>query len=130
MRIVADTSVILDFLDGSISDPFVLIRPYRLILVSPVAFHEVLRAYPEEFHSKLLHELSEELTATPKLEHWTEAARVLRKLYPARREKNIARMQNDILIALAARDLGAPVWSRDRDFKLICDHLEVGLLAQ
>ena len=129
MRVVADTNVILDFLDGSISDPYELIRPYRLIFISPVAFHEVLRTYPEEFHSKLLHELGEELLPIPKIEHWIEAAQVLRKLYPTRKEKSVARMQNDVLIALAARDLGIPVWSRDQDFESICNHLKVGLLA-
>jgi predicted nucleic acid-binding protein len=127
--VVADTSVILDFLDGSIADPLSLIRPYQLILMSPVAFHEVLRTYPEEHHARLIEELSQELLPVPKLEHWTEASRVLRKLYPLRKEKNIARMQNDILIALAARDAGAPVWSRDSDFDLVCDHLGVGLLT-
>jgi predicted nucleic acid-binding protein len=129
VKVVADTSVILDFLDGSISDPYALIRPYRLIFISPVAFHEVLRAYPEDFHSKLLHELGEELLPIPKLEHWIEAAQILRKLYPARREKNVARMQNDVLIALAARDLKAPIWSRDADFEFISNYLKIGLLT-
>jgi predicted nucleic acid-binding protein len=128
MIAVADTSVILDFLDGEILDPFSLIRPYRLILISPVAFHEVLRTYPEEIHSRLTEELIQELLPPPKLEHWTESARILRKLYPLRREKNVARMQNDILIALAARDIDAPVWSRDTDFELVCDNLGVGLI--
>lgn len=129
MKVVADTSVLLDFLDGSIADPYKLIRPYRMVFVSPVAFHEILRTYSEEFHSGLLHELGEELLPPPKLEHWIEAARVLRKLYPVRKEKNVARMQNDVLIALAARDLGVPVWSRDLDFEFICNHLAVGLLT-
>ncbi len=128
MKVVADTSVILDFLDGEIADLFTPIQPYRLILISPVAFHEILRAYPEGLHSKLIHELSDEILPPPKLEHWIDAAKVLRKLYPIRREKNIARMQNDALIALAAKDLGVPVWSRDSDFEMICDHLGVALL--
>lgn len=128
MIVVADTSVILDFLDGSIADPFSLIRPYQLILISPVSFHEVLRTYPEEAHSVLINELRQELLPIPTLEHWIEAAQVLRQLYPCRAEKNIARMQNDILIALAARDAGAPVWSRDSDFELVCDQLGIGLI--
>jgi predicted nucleic acid-binding protein len=126
---VADTSVILDFFDGEIPDPFLAIQPYRLIKISPVALHEILRTYPEEMHSQLIEELKGELLGPPKLEHWFESAQVLRKLYPRRREKNIAQMQNDILIALAARDIGAPVWSRDSDFGLICDSLGVGLIA-
>ena len=129
MIVVADTSVILDFLDGVIADPFALIRPYQLILISPVAFHEVLRTYPEELHSQLIEELSQELLPVPKLEHWIETARALSQLYPRRKEKNIARMQNDILIALAAKEARAPVWSRDSDFELICDHVGVGLLT-
>jgi predicted nucleic acid-binding protein len=127
--VVADTSVMLDFLDGAIDDPFVLIRPYHLILISPVAFHEVLRTYPEETHSRLFEELSQELLPVPKLEHWIASAQALRQLYPHRKEKNIARMQNDILITLAARDVDAPVWSRDADFELVCNHLGVGLLT-
>lgn len=129
MIVVADTSVILDFLDGAIADPFAVIRPYHLILISPVALHEILRTYPEELHSGLLEELNQELLPVPKLQHWTEAARALRQLYSHRKEKNIARMQNDILIALAAREVGAPVWSRDADFEVICDYFGVGLLT-
>jgi predicted nucleic acid-binding protein len=97
-------------------------------LLSPVAFHEMLRAYPEEFHSRLAKELNHELLSPPKLEHWIESALFLRKLYSRRRERNVARMQNDVLIALAARDAGAPVWSRDADFELVCNEVGVGLL--
>jgi predicted nucleic acid-binding protein len=130
MIIVADTSVVLDFLDGVIENPFTLIHPYKMILISPVVFHEVLRAYPEEFHATLLKELKHELLPAPTLDHWIEAAAILRKLYPLRTVKNIARMQNDILIALMACDIKAPVWSRDSDFELVCNHLGVDLLVQ
>ncbi len=130
MIVVADTSVLLDFFDGIIDDPFSLVRPYRLILTSPVTFHEVLRTYPEEMHPQLVEELRQELLPPPKLDHWLESAQVLRKLYPLRKVKNIARMQNDVLIALAARDIGAPIWSRDADFELVCDHFGIGLIAK
>lgn len=98
--------------------------------IETLVLHEVLRAFPEESHAKLIEELSQELLPVPKLEHWTESARVLRQLYPVRGDRSVARMQNDILICLAARDAGAPVWSRDADFELICNHLGVGLLSQ
>jgi len=129
MIIVADTSVVLDFLDGVIENPFALIYPYKMILLSPVAFHEVLRTYPENTHANLLKTLKHELLPAPTLDQWIEAAAILRKLYPLRGLKNIARMQNDILIALSARDIKAPVWSRDSDFELVCHHLGVNLLA-
>lgn len=129
MIVVADTSAILDFLDGSIADPYALIRPYRIILISPVAFHEVLRAYPEDLQAHLTRELRHELLSPPSLGHWAESALILRQLFPLRREKNVARMQNDVLIGLSARDIGAPVWSRDHDFELICNHLGVGLIS-
>lgn len=128
MIIVADTCVILDFLDGLITEPSELIRPYRLILMSPVALHETLRAYPEDVHQELFEELISELLPPPKLEHWVEAAQLLKKLYPKRKKGNIASMQNDILIALAARDIQAPVWSRDKDFELICNELKIPLI--
>lgn len=130
MKLVADTSVILDFLDGEIEDPFAIIRPYQMILLSPVAFHEVLRAYPDEVQDSLKEALISELLPTPTLSHWIESAGILRALYPYRRQKGVARMQNDVLIALAARDIRAPIWSRDSDFKLVCDHLGVGLFAE
>lgn len=128
MIIVADTNILLDVLDDQIADPYSLIRPYRVILFSPVTLHEALRAYPEELHASLIRELQQEVLPAPLLEHWLESARILRKLYSHRQEKNIARMQNDVLIALAAREAKAPVWSRDTDFKGICDHIEVGLV--
>ncbi len=130
MKIVADSSAILDFLDGIIEDPYAVIRPYRLILISPVALHEVLRAYPQNLHDPLFDKLSNELLPVPSLEHWTESARVLRALYPLRQQRSVARMQNDVLIALAAREVDAPIWSRDRDFVLVCNHLDVGLFEE
>lgn len=128
MKIVADSCVLLDFLDGVIEDPLKIIQPYRIILISPVAFHEVLRAYPLECHAQLIKNLKREFIPPPTLEHWIESARVMRNLYPKRQKQGVARMQNDILIALSARDIKAPVWSRDSDFELVCDHLDVGLL--
>lgn len=130
MKLVADTSVILDFLDGAIEDLYALSRPYRLILISPVVLHEVLRTYPTEVHRKLSSYLIPELLPIPSLEHWTESAKVLRVLYPKREQRNLARSQNDILIALSARDVAAPLWSRDSDFELICNHLKIGLFKE
>lgn len=130
MIVVADTSVVLDFLDGVIDDPFKLIKPYKIILMSPVTLHEVLRTYPNEVQLKLIDELEEELLPVPGLNLWIEAAAVLQDLYPLKTEKGIARMQNDILIALSARGIGAPVWSRDADFGLICNHLGVGIITE
>lgn len=129
MKIVADSSVILDFMDGIVEDPHEVIRPYKLILLSPVALHEILRAYPKENHGSLVNHLSRELLPVPSLAHWIEASEIMRELYPHRQSQNIARMQNDIIIALAARDINAPVWSRDSDFELVCAHLGVGLVT-
>ena len=125
MIILADTNIILDCLDGSIPDPHALILPFQIIRISPVVLHEVLRSYSESFQDPLKREFSKALTPPPRLEHWTESAQILRILYSKRKEKNIARMQNDILIALSARDLGAPIWSRDSDFEQICNHLGI-----
>ena len=127
MIVVADSNIILDFLDGLIDDPYAIIHPYRMIFLSPVVLHEVLRAYPEGSHSQLTKHLIHELLPPPSVGHWVESAKVLRRLYPLRKDKNVARMQNDVLIALAARDVRAPVWSRDTDFELVCDSLSVGL---
>lgn len=115
----------LDFLDGEIEDPFEAIRPYRIIVISPVAFHEVLRSFPLEEHVRLIQILKSEMLPPPSTEHWIEAARVMRLLYPKRQKQNIARMQNDILIALAAKEVRAPLWTRDSDFDLVCGHLKV-----
>ena len=126
--IVIDTSILLDFFDGEILDLKEMVEPYKLIRISPVVFHEVLRAYPNEYHQTLSKYLSTELLPPPTTEDWIVAARSLRDLYPLRKETNLAKMQNDILIALAARQNNAPVWSRDQDFHLICDYLEVPLV--
>lgn len=128
MILVADTNVMVDFLDGVIEDPYALVHPYQMILISPVTFQELLRAYPEKEQDYLAAHLKETTLPPPSLEHWIETARVLRKLYSKRNKSNIARMQNDVLIALAARDANAPLWSRDADLEEICDELGVGLI--
>ena len=128
MTVVADTSVLLDFFDGKIQDPWSLIYPFRIIRISPVALHEVLRAYPSELQGPLFQQLDEELLPIPSLRHWVECAKILQVLYSRRKELNIARMQNDILIALMAKDIKAPIWSRDSDFERITNHLGLDLI--
>ena len=128
MKVVVDTSIILDFFDGVIENPYKIIQPYRILAVSPVVLHEVLRAYSSDVQVSIADHLMNELLPPPTLGNWIESASVMRELYPKREKQNVARMQNDVLIALSARDLQAPIWTRDGDFELICKHLGVGLL--
>ncbi|MBN1605245.1 MAG: PIN domain-containing protein [Polyangiaceae bacterium] len=58
---------------------------------------------------------------------YDEAGRVLRKLRESGREIRHAALVNDVLIALCARSVGATLYTRDEDHRVIRDVVGNGL---
>ena len=69
------------------------------------------------------------LAPPPTYQDWLNAADVIRSCFSLNRPKaELANLTHDVLIALTARTLHAELWSRDKDFKLICQTIGVLLL--
>lgn len=70
------------------------------------------------------------LTPAPAFQDWIDAADVIRTCFSKTRSKiELAALTHDVLIALTARKLQVNLWSRDQDFKLICQSIGVQLLS-
>jgi predicted nucleic acid-binding protein len=63
--------------------------------------------------------------ASPSYEQWMSAADVLRREFKGRGKAERAILQNDVLIALLAKELRAELWAEDEDFSAICGVLGV-----
>lgn len=132
-RLLIDTSILISYLRGAISTE-ILLRTLdgRAPLVSPVTLHELRRGVrPGSTWENQINRLVPSdtiLAAAPSSHEWMEAADVIRNYFNNRSKIELATLTNDVLIALTAKTLCAELWSRDRDFKLICKAIGVHLL--
>ena len=133
-RILIDTSVLIDLLRGNISDSIWLkTLEGRAPSVSPITVHELRRgvAPNSKWEQQIDQLLPREsiLTAPPITEDWIEAADVIRIYFGKSRSKiELAALAHDVLIGLTARAMKAELWSRDKDFKVICAAVKISLL--
>ena len=94
-------------------------RSQYLIRLSPVVYHELLRGARKR---DWVHEIRDHtvLTPAPTFKMWEESASILSQWHFSSRENEVLfKLQNDVLIALTARSLGAVVITQDRHFEKI-----------
>lgn len=117
MLALFDTNIYIGELTGKI--PLAdtqLWRSHYLIRLSPVVHHELLRG---SRNTALIEEIGRKTVPTPppSSKMWEKGARVLKKfVHEFGFGEEIFRLQNDILIALTAREIGALVITGDRHF--------------
>jgi predicted nucleic acid-binding protein len=114
-----DTSVHIDVLRGDMQLADVLARvhggPVRL---SPIVASELLRGAS----AKAARAVERLVTALVPIEPpswrgaWLEAGRLLPRVFANHESVGLARLQNDVLLALTARHTGAVLVSKDRHF--------------
>jgi predicted nucleic acid-binding protein len=121
-----DTSVHIDILRGDLRVADVLERvqggPVRL---SPVVASELLRGASGKA-ARAVDQLASSLVAIepPSWRNaWLEAGRILPKAFASHEHVGLARLQNDVLLALTARHTGAVLVSKDAHFRAIQRHL-------
>lgn len=115
-----DTNIYVAELTGKI--PITDIQLWRskyITRLSPVIYHELLRGSK---HKELVEEIKKKtvMTPPPTQKMWEESAEVLRKFVGEFGfSEEIFKLQNDVLIALTAKNHGALVISQDRHFTQI-----------
>lgn len=126
-----DTSVHIDILRGKLSVTDVLERvqggPIRL---SPIVASELLRGASGKA-ARVIERLTSSLVAVEPpswRSAWLEAGRILPKTFASHEHIGLARLQNDVLIALTARHTGAVLVSRDAHFRAIQRHVRFSVL--
>lgn len=133
-RTVVDTSILVTYLRGGIStEMWHKTFDGRAPLVSPVTLHELRRGIKPgsrwELDPDSLMPGQLVISPPPSTSDWLEGADIIRRCFAASRSKpELAALAHDVLIALAARAQNAELWSRDKDFKIICQALSVPLL--
>ena len=136
VKAILDTSVYIPFINKGISHPAVEMQAGKpMLYMSAVVMEELYAGALDAASIKLLdrlYEVYEKLgrLVVPSATDWQKTGKVIAKL--GRKHgfegRYLARMQNDALIALCARQLGAYVITRNRtDFQRIQEFVDFKL---
>lgn len=122
-----DTSVHIDLLRGDLQLGDVLARVQRgPVRLSPVVASELMRGASGKKAVRVVDRLVASLVPIEPPSWraaWLEAGKLLPRLYRGHESVGLARLQNDVLIALTARHTGALLVSKDAHFKSLQRHL-------
>jgi predicted nucleic acid-binding protein len=122
-----DTSVHIPLLAGRMSVQAVLQLvgggPIRL---SPVVASELLRGARTRRAKRLVERLVRQLAPAEPASWrscWLEAGRILPRIFARHEDVGLARLQNDVLLALTARDMAFSLVTADDHFRTIRRHV-------
>jgi len=127
-----DTSVHIDILRGDLQVTDVLERvqggPVRL---SPIVASELLRGASGKAARAIERLASSLVPIEPPSwrSAWLEAGRILPKTFASHEPIGLARLQNDVLLALTARHTGAVLVSKDEHFRTIQRYVRFSALV-
>lgn len=119
-----DTNIYVDILRGKITLDG--LSPYNscIIRLSPIVKSELIRGCKTQRAKRLtesyIHHLIEMPAPTNKI--WEQAAVILSRL-PKTFQKYSEEIQNDVLLALSAKQNGAILVSQDKDFEIISKYV-------
>jgi len=126
-----DTSVHIDILRGQLDVAEVLEQvqggPVRL---SPVVASELMRGASGTASRTVERLVSSLVTIEPPSwrSAWLETGRMLPKAFASHESVGLARLQNDVLLALTARHTGAVLVSKDAHFRTLQRHVRFSAL--
>lgn len=127
-----DTNVHIDILRGELEVVDLLERvqggPIRLC---PVVASELLRGASGKATRAIERLASSLVPIEPPSwrKAWFEAGRVLPKAFASHEQVGLARLQNDVLLALTARHTGAVLVSKDAHFRVLQRHVRFAALV-
>jgi predicted nucleic acid-binding protein len=122
MLVFFDTNIHLDLLLGRLTMPQVLAQaPTGPVRLSPVVASELLRGCDREASAEIERLIAALTPIEPSSwrSAFLDAGRLLPSVFPRHEEVGLARLQNDILLALTARQTGAVLITRDGHFKTL-----------
>ena len=125
-----DTNVHIGLLLGSLSwDEILRFADRRRVRLSPIVAHELLRGTSGKARASVERLVRQLLPVEPPSWRgcWSEAGRLLPKIFPHHEEIGLARLQNDALLAATARHTGALFLTRDEHFRAIRRHVTFDL---
>ncbi len=132
--VVFDTSVLISLInEKKFESQFLEWIEKSSVFVSIVTANELLRGCHDGVSRRIVREFLKVLddrVVTPTRDHWMECAEISEQLLreQKRTKLNVLLMQNDLLIALAARQLGARLVTSDRkDFMILKGYVKVSI---
>jgi predicted nucleic acid-binding protein len=120
MIVFFDTSVYIDLFAGTLTTA--RLQDYfghHIIRVSPIVLHELYRGTRTKTGRRSVDKLANQLLRIkpPSWERaWITAGQLLPELFPDHESVGLAKLQNDLLLALTARSQGTILVSRDKHF--------------
>lgn len=117
MLALFDTNIYIGDLSDTIPETQTqLWRSQYVIRLSPIVHHELLRGAKEKHWVDEIKQKTV-MTPAPTTKMWEKSAEVLRELViKLGLNEQMFRLQNDVLLALTARHIGALVISQDKHF--------------
>lgn len=100
-----------------------------IIRICPVVYHELIRCIREESRNKVETSLERLLfLPPPSTKIWITAGQLAGKVLGNFDERSLEKIQNDLLIALTARENGVLLITQDRFFETIQKKIKFQLL--
>jgi predicted nucleic acid-binding protein len=127
-----DTSVHVALLRGQTSLDHVLsLAPIGPVRLSPVVASELLRGSKGRARRAVEKLVARLVPIEPPAwgARFVDAGRLLPRIFPHHEQVGLARLQNDVLIALTARHTGALLVTMDAHFSTVRRHLPFRLLV-
>lgn len=133
-KALVDTNIWIDLFNRKrFQDRFLNLNRQSRVLVSVVTVNELLRGCHEATSLSIVEDFLKivgDQLITPTEPEWLECARISERLLKGKKKtkQDVLLLQNDALIALAARNAGATLVTSDlKDFKLLKDFVRVSV---
>lgn len=131
MKAFFDTNIYIDVLKGSL--PLAFYECYLekyIIRLSPVVYQELIRCVTSAAFKKKVEKITHRIIffPPPTTKMWIMAGNLSGKIMGSSDELTLEKIQNDILIALTARENGALLITQDKHFHIIQKHIPFSLI--
>ncbi|MBI2340169.1 MAG: PIN domain-containing protein [Deltaproteobacteria bacterium] len=131
MKAFFDTNIYFDFLKGRF--PKLLYDSYfkkYIIRICPVVYQELIRCIRSGEVKKRVERMTRMVAflPAPTVEMWKTAGEIAGQVAGSHDERTLESIQNDLLIALTARENGALLITQDKFFRAIQKHVPFQLI--
>lgn len=117
-----DTNMYIDYLRGVLpAEMYLRYFQTYIMRMCPIVYHELVRGIRTPSVARKVKAVAEKIIflPPPTTAMWTLAGQLMQTLHASSHQKTAEQIQNDMLIALTARQTGATLITRDQDFQQI-----------